>query len=127
MIGMEPYSEDLRKRIIRARKNGRSAQEISVLYDIHKRSVERYWKRYQETGTYARDKMGRRPGSMLDPYKQTILDWIKEEPGITLEQLCDRLSDKFDITISIPGLWLRLKEYGLSYKKNGTRKRATTS
>jgi transposase len=126
MIGMEPYSEDLRRRIIRARKSGRSAEEVSALYEVNKRSVERYWKRYQETGSYSRDKMGRPAGSILDAHKQKILNWIKEKPGITLEQICERLTEELDIIISIPGLWIRLKKYGMSYKKNDIRKRAKT-
>lgn len=124
---MTPYSKDLRQRIITARASGISADEISQRYDISKRTVERYWKRYQESGSFSSLKRGRPKGSILDPHKEIIFQWIKEEPGLTLEQLCERISKELNTKISIPSLWTRLKAYNLRYKKNDMRKGTTAS
>ena len=45
---MKSYSQDLRKRIIRARENGASAEESAKRFGVCKRSVERYWKRFSQ-------------------------------------------------------------------------------
>ena len=120
---MRPYSEDLRKRIIEARERGESARDIAQRYRVCKRSVERYWRRYQSSGSYAGYKKGNKGGSVLDKHKGLLLKWIEQKPGITLAALRQRIADERAITISVPGLWYRLRQYGLSYKKNAMGKR----
>jgi len=123
IVEMRPLSEDLRKRIIAAKERGESTEEIAKRYNTSNRSVDRYWNRYRNTGSYASYKTGKPTRSILDPHKKALLKWIKKEPGLTLEQLCERLAKKLDVKISIPGLWIRLKSYGLKYKKNDIRQR----
>ncbi|MDR2512685.1 MAG: helix-turn-helix domain-containing protein [Puniceicoccales bacterium] len=50
---MKSYSEDLRERIIAARQEGESAQGAAKRFAVSKRTVERYWKRFEETGQCA--------------------------------------------------------------------------
>lgn len=115
---MRPISEDLRQRIVTARTRGESAQTIAQRYELSKRTVERVWSRFQATGNYASYKKGKPSRSRLDPHKASVLVWIEREPGLTLEQLCQRLESQCGVKISIPGLWFQLKKYGLSFKKN---------
>ncbi|MDR2430580.1 MAG: helix-turn-helix domain-containing protein, partial [Puniceicoccales bacterium] len=50
---MKSYSEDLRRCIIAARQRGAGAQETAERFEVSKRTVERYWKRFGETGQCA--------------------------------------------------------------------------
>lgn len=117
MLLMRPISDDLRKRIIDFRQNGHSTLEVAERFGVSPRSVDRYWSRYQASGSYSSYKKGNRGASVLDAHKEELLGWIKAEPGLTLEQLRERLARELGVKISVPGLWYRLEAYGLSYKK----------
>ena len=99
------YSEDLRKRIVEARQRGETAQDIFTRLEVSKRTVERYWERYQTTGDYRSRRKGAPAISVLDPHQDTITGWIKEEPGLTLEQLKDRCEERLQIIITVQALW----------------------
>ena len=64
---MPTYSCDLRERIIAAREDGHSAEEVARLFRVSRRSVERYWKTYQTTGAVEPKQRGgyRRRQSLL--------------------------------------------------------------
>ena len=93
---MPTYSFDLRERIIAAREDGHSAEEVARLFRVSRRSVERYWKAYQTTGAV----------------------------DITLAELRERITQDLGITVGNTALWHRLERLGLSYKKNAARRRA---
>lgn len=114
---MRPISDDLRRRIIDLRQRGHSTVEVAERYGVSPRSVDRYWSRYQDSGSYSSYKKGNRGVSVLDAHKAQLLGWIKDEPSLTLEQLRERLAKRLGVKISVPGLWYRLEAYGLSYKK----------
>jgi transposase len=124
---MRPYSEDLRRRIVKARERGESLDEVSKRFSVSISSISRYTKLDRDTGTVKAVKAGRKEGSRLDPYQATLTTWIEKEPGLTLEQIAQRCREELGLQISIPGLWFRLKSYGLSYKKNDMRKGAEPS
>ncbi len=123
---MRPYSKDLRKRIVEARERGESAEDIAQRYKVSKRSVERYWNRYQTSGSYHSYKKGKPSGSILDEHQKRLLKWIKKEPGLTLEQLRERLAEEAGVNVSVVSVWKQLKRYGLSFKKNDMRKRTSS-
>lgn len=49
-LGMRPYGEDLRKRIIADKRAGKSSAEVAERFEVSQRTVERYWQRYEEKG-----------------------------------------------------------------------------
>ena len=113
---MNPYTDDLRKRIIKALEAGHSAEVVSKRYELHKRTVERYRSRYRETGSFSSKK---NPGrvSVLDEHKDTLMGWIKKNPSLTLEELKELCANDLGINLTLQAIWYRLKKYGLSYKK----------
>lgn len=121
---MQTYSKDLRERIVAARKRGLSAQEISRIFGVSKRSVERFWKLYLETGGVQPRQRGGYRRSCLEKHDQTLRGWIEREADLTLSQLRDRLALDLGIKLGITALWHRLEHLGLSYKKNAARRRA---
>lgn len=121
---MQTYSRDLRERIVAAREKGHGAEEIARLFRVSKRSVERYWKKYLSTGAVEPKQRGGYRRSRLENHDHTLRRWIKEEVGLTLAQLQQRIAQDLGVKLGTTALWHRLERLGLSYKKNPARRRA---
>src|ERR1700722_15132256 len=121
---MRTYSRDLRERIVAARGQGHSAQEVAQLFRVSKRSVERYWKNYLSTGVIEPKQRGGYRRSRLQEHDQTLHAWIKEKKDLTLAELQARIAQELGIKLGTTALWHRLERLGLSYKKNAARRRA---
>jgi hypothetical protein len=74
---MKFYSEDLRKHIIAARQGGKGTQETAKR-EGSKRTVERDWQRFGETGRCVALRRGGRRISRLKPHLETLRGWIEE-------------------------------------------------
>ena len=120
---MRTYSQDLRERIVAARETGHSAQEIARFLRVSKRSVERFWKKYLETGAVLPKQRGGYRRSRLEKHDHCLRRWIKEDKGLTLAELRSRIARDLGIELGTTALWHRLEHLGLSYKKNAARRR----
>ena len=120
---MKSYSIDLRERLVAGRQRGQSAEELSRVFGVCKRSVERYWKRQVQEGTLELKARGGYRRSRLEGHDELLRQWIHEQPDLSLEQLRERLLAQLGITIGTTALWHRLEKLGLSYKKNAARRR----
>jgi len=121
---MRTYSRDLRERIVAAREQGHSAQQIARWLRVSKRSVERYWKLYLDTGAVEAKQRGGYRRSRLEMHDKTLRGWIEEKCDLTLAQLQERIALELKIKLGTTALWHRLERLGLSYKKNPARRRA---
>ena len=121
---MKSYSLDIRERVIYYRQQGESAESVSKLLRISKRSVERYWQRYTSEGTLESRRRGGYKQSVLTPFMSKIECWIDANPNMTLSELSQLCASKFRIKIKSTALWQQLDKHGLSFKKNDTRRRA---
>jgi transposase len=61
--------------------------------------------------------------SVIGDMQSTISGWIKAEPGLTLQEMCDRLAAQGRV-LKVPALWHQLNKWKLSFKKNPARQRA---
>jgi transposase len=120
---MKSYSIDLRERLVAGRQRGQSAEELSRVFGVSKRSVERYLKRHVQEGTLAAKARGGYRRSRLEGHDALLHQWIEEQPDLSLEQLRERLLAQLGIAIGTTALWHRLEKLGLSYKKNAARRR----
>ncbi len=121
------YKPELRERIVLARADGFSAAEVAKLFRVSKRSVERYWKSYNESGTVEPKQRGGYRRSRLAEHDDTLRQWIQDEPDLTLEELKQKCSDELSVEMSTAAIWNRLDHLGLSFKKNASRRRATSA
>lgn len=121
---MKAYALDLRERVLRARRQGHSAHEVAKQFSLSKRSVERYWRRYQDTGQATALKMGGHRRSRLAAHDTTLRAWISQRPDLTLGELQQRCREELQVRLGITALWHRLERLDLSYKKNAARRRA---
>jgi transposase len=121
---VKAYSEDLRKRIIAAKEKGQSSAVVARRFSLNVRTVERYWKRYQETAQIAPKRHGGYRRSKLAPHDRELVKWIERQPDLTLSELQRRCLEHLRVSISLHALWYRLGRIGLSFKKNDARRRA---
>jgi len=120
---MRSCTQDLRERIVAAREAGHSAAEIAKLFQVSKRSVERFWTNYTTKGSVTAKQRGGYRRSCLEKHDALLRHWIQEEKGLTLAQLQARIAQELDLQLGITALWHRLEHLGLSYKKNAARRR----
>jgi len=124
---MKSYSQDLRERIIKARQDGQSAAEAAKRFKVCQRTVERYWKRFNETGQCLELQRGGRRVSRLQPHLKILSQWIEEQNDLTLSEMIERLGKELDVSIQRQALWHQLNQLNLTYKKNDSRRRARSS
>jgi transposase len=121
---MRPLSPDLRERIIAARKRGEGTGEVCRRFNVSRKSVERFWKQHRLTGACHPKQIGGYRRSRLEKHDRTLGRWIAGQSDLTLSELQQRCREQLKVTIGITALWHRLKQLGLSYKKNDARRRA---
>lgn len=112
---VKSYSHDLRERIIQTRQDGISAEETAKRFKLSKRTVERYWKRFNQTGQCAELPRGGRRVSRLKPHLKTLRAWIKAQNDMTLAEMLAALR-KLGVRIGQHALWHQINKLGLSYK-----------
>ena len=110
-----PLSNDLRKRIIEAKKRGDSHAKVSKEMSVSISTVTRLLALYREKGSYAPRALnnGRKP--RLDQQTlQRIRERIEEQPDITLRELIEA----FSLPVSAPALCKTINgKLGLRRKK----------
>lgn len=113
------YSNDIRKSVINAWKEGLSVQKIVSIFEVEKSSVYGWIKKYIETGDYtALPHNAGRKSNLTQEDLSKITEKIHAEPDITLEELKEQL----DLPICISGLCRIInKKLKLRYKKNTSR------
>lgn len=79
--------------------------------------------RFKATGQRTHLQMGGYRRSRVADQEATLRGWLREEPDLTLAELCERLA-KQGIEIKAPALWHQLNKWNLSFKKNPARQRA---
>jgi transposase len=103
---MKSYSADLRAKIIKRRSKGASAAEVARDFQIHKCTVERYWRRYQEQGVaYCKQRGGYRR-SVLDEHRKKVVALLEAQPDMTLHELQHKLSKDCGVSLAVSGLLL---------------------
>ncbi|MEM9398663.1 MAG: IS630 transposase-related protein [Verrucomicrobiota bacterium] len=123
---MKAYSKDLREKIIRALEAGMSQSQAAHSFGINRTTICHYWKRYKQRGEVYYKQQGGHLKSKLQPYKKQLIEWIKKTPGITLEQMQEKLYDQHELSISLATLHYHLTKMGYSFKKNVSSQRTWT-
>lgn len=118
---MAAYSLDLRKRVLRAWDSGMDAESVAAKYEVSRAWVHRLVQRRRETGSVApRPQTTFRP-RVLAGQDERLAALIAARPDATLAELRDALPT----TAGLSTLWRAIDRLGFTFKKNGTRHRAT--
>ena len=96
-----PFSNDLRERIINSFKKDVSIKEIVETFDIKKSTVYQWIKRYKSTGDFkSYPQNGGRRSSLSSEQFEQINEQILLQPDITLLEL----KEKLDLAVCISAL-----------------------
>jgi transposase len=122
---MQPYSQDLRDRVLRALDRGDRPTEIARRFEVSRIWVYQVRGRVQATGERGSLRIGGYRRSKLAQSEQQLRGWIAEAPDLTLAELQRRLAEQ-GIAVKIGALWHQLNKWNLTFKKNSARQRART-
>lgn len=113
-----PYSQDLRKRVVKTVLSGKSCRATAKLYDLSASSVIRWVSRYQKTNSFASGQMGGHKVCKLASLDSYLVDYIKRTPDFTIADLLYHIEDTHQIRVGRETLRSYLKRMGYSFKKN---------
>ena len=118
----KPYSQDLRKRVVRAVEAGASCHEAAATFEIGVSSAIRWVAQFRQNGSLAAKPMGGKR-SPLDAHKDWLLKLIAAEPDLTLQEIRARLAGR-GVMVSASSVWRFCDRHGLTFKKKSACGRA---
>jgi transposase len=90
---MKPYPQHLREGVIAALEEGVDSQaEIAERFGVSKSTVEKWWKRWQDTASCAALPLTHGPAPTLKAYEDFLRAEVKQQPDATLAELCERVA-----------------------------------
>lgn len=117
------YSHDLRERVVHAIQRGdRSQRGIAEDFEVSLSFVEEVWRRYRETGSCAIKvwRPGPRPKLSGQSPRQRLQAEVKQQPGVTLEELCERVRTEDGQKVSASAMSRTLSRLGITHKKSNS-------
>jgi transposase len=122
---MHSYSQDLRDRVLWALERGERPSAIARRLEVSRIWVYQVRDRKQKTGLRTSLPIGGHRRSRIADREAELRAWIEAEPGLALQQMCDRLAET-GVAIKSGALWHQLNRWNLTFKKNPARRRART-
>jgi transposase len=84
----------------------------------------RWVKRWRETGSVEAKSIKGQSRSPLKRHEEWLLDLVRQEPDLTLEEIQRRLLDERQQKAGIGSVWRFFDRNGISFKKKRSRSRA---
>jgi transposase len=116
MQTMKPYSEDLRRRIVRAVEDGMSKSAAARLFGVSLSSVKRYLRRAERGMSLAPRKGGGRPSKIDQTTEKLLKEDVKERPAATVSERLRFLECTTGKILSASTVKRLLKRLGFSRK-----------
>ena len=120
----QPYSEDLRERVVGAIEGGMSTGEAAKRFCVSKAAAGAWARLKRATGSVAPARQGKPPGSVLDAHADFIFDVIAAAPDTTLEEMADRLARERGLKVVYKRCGSSSTGAALRIKKDRSRERA---
>ena len=118
---------DLRRRAVAAVEAGMSTRAAAERFAVSKAAVGQWVRLKRATGDVLPKPQGPGFGSVIDPHGGFVLGLIEDQKDITLLEIAERLEADRELRVAQSTIWYWLDRQGISFKKNSTRKRATTA
>jgi transposase len=113
---MKGYSLDLRTRIVDSVKEGMPIKEAARRYKVSFGTIKRYLRLEREGGDLA-EKTPVRKRKKLIENRNELEKLTRENPDLTLEELCEIWQAKGNERPSVSTMWRALNDLGLNQKK----------
>ena len=119
------YANDLRVRVIEFVETGEAAREAARQFNIGNFDGDPLGAAVEEDGKRRCSKPGTgHSRSPLKKHEQWLLGLVVEKPDLTLEEIQAMLAEKHRLEVGIGSVWRFYERHGISFKKNGARRRA---
>jgi transposase len=116
---MRAYSQDLRKRIVRAVEGGSSRAEAARRFSVSERTVRRYLHRQAATGSLAPAAYRRGPAPAISPAQEgALLAQLRAHPDATLEGHCAMWEREQGRAVSVSTMCRAQRRVGWTHKKS---------
>ena len=116
------YSIDLRKRIVKAVKSGKSYSEVARQFDVDRGTVSEYVKR-DEAGELAAKKPPGRKRKLNAKQTEALHQQVLSYPDRTLQEHANLLEEEQGVKLVFSAVNMYFKRLGISYKKNAIRQK----
>lgn len=115
---MNAYSQDLRSRVLASAETGKQSQRsIAVTFGVSLSTVEKWLRRKRETGQEGARPQVHGPARRLRDCDQLIQAEIKQQPDLTLVELCERVATVKGVQASPSMMCRELQHLDLGRKK----------
>ena len=117
---MKAYSLDLRQKILRASDQGLGSQRaVAAFFGVSLSFVEKLLRRRRTTGDIApRPHAGGRRPSCDEAALAQVRRLVREQPDVTLAELCERLLAERGLRVSVPTMGRLVIKLRLPRKKS---------
>ena len=85
----QPYSSDLRERVVRAHLAGEPIRQVAARFGVSVSSVPKWAARFRETGSVAPGRIGGHRPWLLEPHRALVHRLVAETPHLTIDRLRD--------------------------------------
>ena len=123
-MGRQPYSDDLRSRVVAAVAEGCSRRAAAKRFAVSASSSIRWVELHAETGSVSRRQRGHKSRSPLESHAGWLLELVDQESDLTLAEIVERLWADRGVRTTDSSLDRFFKRHGVTFKKNSARRRA---
>jgi transposase len=115
---MKAYSQDLRERVIAAVEAGdQSHAAIAETFGVSESTLDKWLKRWRDTGRVAALPFAGGRRRALQSCATVIRAEVQRQPDVTLEELCERVTNQTEVTASPSMMSRELQILALPRKK----------
>ena len=127
MVGMRPYSEDLRTRIVSAVEGGMSKSEAARLFDVSLSTLKRYCRLAANEEPLAPRKGGGRPPKTNSAIESLLEEDVSRRPYAAVWERAAFLRAVSGVALSVSTVRRLLRKLGFSQKNGAWVRQSATS
>lgn len=124
----QALSKDLRTRLVSAVESGMSRRSAARRFGVSPATAIRWVAQWRREGHVTPKRQGGDNRSQrMEAHADELLGLIDETPDITLAELVEHLVRVHGLRVAPSTVWRLLDRHGMTFRKNGARKRARTA
>jgi transposase len=114
---MKAYSQDLRRRVLRAIDHGQSQAKVATIFAVSVATIKRYLKQRRETGHLVPKAIPGRPAVKGAALQAGLLEQLEQYPDATREEHCRLWEERTGVKVSTASISRARAALGWTRKK----------
>ncbi len=122
---MQPYSLDIRQRIVDTYAEGNTSQrQLAKRFRVAPSFVQKILKQYRQTGSLEpKQRLKQTPTKLNSAQLDILKNLVKANNDATLAELCDLIEQETNIRLGVSTMFRMLEKQNLALKKNTSSER----